>query len=251
MVKASPRIYKEAAKWYQKSAEHGDAASPESSWAIYTTNGEGVAQDCKETVKCTERLLNTAIPTAKNFWDDVRQGKGLTKTIRKQLSGTIRLPNRGMPKLKTIWDGCTRMEKEYPRITRKQSSGTQRLLNRGMLKVRAIWELLARRRQRCRSGRQGGRELVPKGCGTREFSRPRQSGNMYENGKGVTQDYKEALKWYPKAAEQGNAYGQNSLGIMYDSGHGVPKNHAEAVKWFSKAAEQGYADGQTNLGYPV
>jgi len=42
-----------------------------------------------------------------------------------------------------------------------------------------------------------------------------------------------------KAAEQGDAVAQFSLGVMYYKGHGVPENDAEAVKWYSKAAEQG------------
>ena len=37
-------------------------------------------------------------------------------------------------------------------------------------------------------------------------------GNMHENGKGVTQDYSEALTWFQKAAEQGNAQGQSTPG---------------------------------------
>ena len=31
-------------------------------------------------------------------------------------------------------------------------------------------------------------------------------GDMYANGKGVTQDYVEAIRWYRKAAKQGDAY---------------------------------------------
>tara|TARA_B100000809_G_scaffold144074_1_gene141637 strand:+ start:42 stop:566 length:525 start_codon:yes stop_codon:yes gene_type:complete len=42
-----------------------------------------------------------------------------------------------------------------------------------------------------------------------------------------------------KAAEQGDAVAQFSLGVMYYKGHGVPENDAEAVKWYRKAAEQG------------
>ena len=62
---------------------------------------------------------------------------------------------------------------------------------------------------------------------------------MYANGLGVAKDEAEAVKWYRKAAEQGNAYGQNNLGKMYANGLGVAKDEAEAVKWFRKAAEQG------------
>ncbi len=31
---------------------------------------------------------------------------------------------------------------------------------------------------------------------------------MYEKGQGVPQDYAEAVSWYRKAAEQGDAYAQ-------------------------------------------
>lgn len=39
--------------------------------------------------------------------------------------------------------------------------------------------------------------------------------------------------------EQGYANAQNQLGWCYERGVGVPKNRAEAVKWYRKAAEQG------------
>jgi TPR repeat protein len=38
---------------------------------------------------------------------------------------------------------------------------------------------------------------------------------MYEKGQGLAQDYAEALKWYRKAADQGNADAQYGLGGMY------------------------------------
>jgi len=71
---------------------------------------------------------------------------------------------------------------------------------------------------------------------------------MYYKGLGVPQDYKEAVKWYNKAAEQGHTYAQSRLGLMYDNGQGVPQDYKEAVKWYTKAAEQGNAAAQCNLG---
>ena len=73
-------------------------------------------------------------------------------------------------------------------------------------------------------------------------------GLMYEQGKGVPQDYKEAVKWYRKSAEQGDADAQCNLGYMYDQGFGVPKDYKEAVKWYRLAAEQGHADAQSMVG---
>ena len=55
---------------------------------------------------------------------------------------------------------------------------------------------------------------------------------------GVTKDYKKAVEWYTKSAEQGYARGQYSLGYMYHNGKGVTKDKAKAVECFTKAAEQ-------------
>ena len=73
-------------------------------------------------------------------------------------------------------------------------------------------------------------------------------GAMYDFGLGVPEDDKEAVKWYTKSAEQGDAEAQFNLGYMYYKGEGVPKDYKEAVKWFTKSAEQGDAQAQYNLG---
>ena len=54
---------------------------------------------------------------------------------------------------------------------------------------------------------------------------------------------------YEAKAEQGDAEAQFNLGFCYDDGRGVTKNTKEAVKWYRKAAEQDYAPAQFNLGY--
>ena len=73
-------------------------------------------------------------------------------------------------------------------------------------------------------------------------------GNMYFEGKDVEQNYAEAVKWYHKAAEQGNANAQGALGNMYYYGQGVPQDYTEALKWFRKAAEQGDANARSAIG---
>jgi TPR repeat protein len=73
---------------------------------------------------------------------------------------------------------------------------------------------------------------------------------MYGQGKGVTQDYAESVRWYRLAAEQriANANAQFNLGNMYNEGRGVPQDSAEAVRWYQLAAKQGHASAQLNLG---
>jgi TPR repeat protein len=40
----------------------------------------------------------------------------------------------------------------------------------------------------------------------------------------TAQDYAEAVKWYRKAAEQGDVKAQSNLGVMYASGQGVKQD---------------------------
>jgi hypothetical protein len=71
---------------------------------------------------------------------------------------------------------------------------------------------------------------------------------MYANGRGVEKDYVEAVKWYRKAAEQGDAKAQLNLGASYAKGDGVNKDTVQATKWYRKAAEQGEVVAQAALG---
>ena len=65
-----------------------------------------------------------------------------------------------------------------------------------------------------------------------------ESDEYYENA------CKEAVKWFHKAAEQGNAYAQFRLGNCYGLAFGVRYSEDESYKWYRKAADQGLAEGQ-------
>lgn len=51
-----------------------------------------------------------------------------------------------------------------------------------------------------------------------------------------------------KIADQGNALAQSNLGVMYAEGKGVPQDYKEAMKWWRKAADQGISSAHNNLG---
>ncbi|MCK5715832.1 MAG: sel1 repeat family protein, partial [Nitrosomonadaceae bacterium] len=72
-------------------------------------------------------------------------------------------------------------------------------------------------------------------------------GWMYEEGKGVTQDYQEAAKWYHLAAEQGDVDAQNNLGVMYVKGTGINQDYILARMWFNLAANNGDINAKENL----
>jgi len=63
-------------------------------------------------------------------------------------------------------------------------------------------------------------------------------GSLYEQGRGVIQDFKESVRLYRMAAEQGHSDAQYELGMMYLSGKGVAENPILAHMWFNIAAAQ-------------
>ena len=62
---------------------------------------------------------------------------------------------------------------------------------------------------------------------------------QYANGTGVPENDAEAVKWFRKAAVQGNALAQHHLGLIYAIGNGVPPNIIRAYVWWSMAKTQG------------
>jgi TPR repeat protein len=61
-------------------------------------------------------------------------------------------------------------------------------------------------------------------------------GNILEQA----DDRREAVKYYRKSAEQGNADGQFGYAALLGSGDGVDKNIPEARRWLEAAARQGH-----------
>ena len=65
----------------------------------------------------------------------------------------------------------------------------------------------------------------------------------------IRQDYEQAAQLFGKAAEQGHPLAQIHLGFMYQEGRGVEQDHAKAAEWYRKAAEQGDVHGQIRLAW--
>lgn len=72
----------------------------------------------------------------------------------------------------------------------------------------------------------------------------RELGFCYQFGRGVAQDITEAMAWQSEAAEQGDAEAQMNVAMYYT----LNQNYLEAAKWHRKAAEQGESQAQTMLG---
>lgn len=72
-------------------------------------------------------------------------------------------------------------------------------------------------------------------------------GHCYYNGYGVKQDYKKAVEWYSKAAEQGNADAQFYLGKLTAEGNGIEQNTEAEMRLIKEAAKNGCEDAKQFL----
>ena len=72
-------------------------------------------------------------------------------------------------------------------------------------------------------------------------------GTLYERGIGIKADGERAKIWYRRAAEQGHVKAMHNLAVL-NSGREQSADYATAVTWFTAASERGLADSQYNLG---
>ena len=71
----------------------------------------------------------------------------------------------------------------------------------------------------------------------------------YRCGLGVAKDAGEAIRWFRKAAGQGDGAAKSNLGVMHYYGEGFPEpDHEAALWWFQAAAGRGNPRGLFNLG---
>ena len=66
-------------------------------------------------------------------------------------------------------------------------------------------------------------------------------------GEGCEKDPWESVKWGLKSAKQGNQFAQFAMGHCLENGIGCKRNLKEAVKWYRKSAKQGNEDAEAAL----
>ena len=70
---------------------------------------------------------------------------------------------------------------------------------------------------------------------------------LYYHGKGAAQNHVRAFQLFESAAEQGHTWAQSWIGYLYATGEGVAQDHVEAARWYRLAAEKGDAYAQHQL----
>jgi TPR repeat protein len=71
---------------------------------------------------------------------------------------------------------------------------------------------------------------------------------LFDKGRGVSQDFKQAEHWYRKSAEQNFIWAQYAMGSLYERGEGVGQDYAQAADWYAKAATNNFSRAMNSLG---
>jgi TPR repeat protein len=73
-------------------------------------------------------------------------------------------------------------------------------------------------------------------------------GFAYELGLGSKQDFKQAVRWYSKAANQGHAEAQYRLATILEEGRPqVNVDIANAMSWYEESARNGFKSAKQRL----
>jgi localization factor PodJL len=69
----------------------------------------------------------------------------------------------------------------------------------------------------------------------------------FADGKGVQQNFEEAVKWFGRSASRGFALAQYRLGTLHERGLGLPKDANRARVWYERAAANDNIKAMHNL----
>ena len=73
-------------------------------------------------------------------------------------------------------------------------------------------------------------------------------GGRYRYGLEVEKDYKKAIEWYEKAANQGHRKAQLEIATLYTDKENTEKDYKKAIEWYEKIINQEFTEDSTFNG---
>ena len=207
-----PKDVVQAAKWYRKAADQGNAAAQFNLGVSYH-NGEGVEKDVAQAISWYSKAADQG---------DVKAQFNL---------GAIYFNGLGVPKDVVQAAKWYRKAADQGDVKAQFGLGTRYYNGEGVEKnvvQAAKWY----------------RKAADQGYALSQFN----LACCYYTGTGVDKDFYQAATWFRKAADQGDVKAQFFLGDSYYRGEGVTRDVVQAISWYRKAADQGCDNSLTMLG---
>lgn len=231
----------EAAAWYQKAAEQGDAEA-QRMLAIAYLFGNGVERNMEAAGKWFLKAADQGDAPAqrelgKIYGDQWKYQESNDWYLKAAQQGDAE-SQRILGLRYTIGQGVTSDRAEAKKWFELAAAQGDAISQRELGKLYGEqWKLDESNRWYLAAAEQG------------DIRAQHMMGVRYTFGQGVPVDLTEAGRWFLLAAEQGDAQSQFSMGLRWAKGEtGQPVNFEEAAKWFALAANQGLDDAQLSLG---
>lgn len=209
--------YAEALRWLRKAAEQGYGPAQFRLWQAYT-EGKLVPRDSAEAVRWLRKAAEHGHGPAQLVLGQLyAEGKLVPKDHAEAVQWLRKAAEQGQP----LW-------RIYLAVMSLNGKASPKELE-------SVHELLF----------EDGHNVSP----AEMAAVARIIAESFHYGYDTAPDLPQALNWYRKAAEQGDATTQVRLGLMYAEGRGVTRDEQEAVRWFRRAAEQGDASAQSLLSF--
>ena len=243
-----------AVEWYRRAAEQGHAiAQYDLSWMYQ--HGRGVSQNSSEAAQWCRRAAKQGYADAQNtlgwryqyvkgvgaqnYEEAIKWYRRAAQQEHANAQANLReLAARALPtpNEKTDTGDVEAVRLDYRTTKQNNIAARHTIMGFGRNNVRTFWHY---------------QEAAQRG----DTAAQNNIGVMYANGRGVDQDFNEAINWFRRAAEQGNTSARSNLcqiyihlGVMYANGVGVDQDYEQAFDWFRRAADQRHALAQYNLG---
>lgn len=248
-----PRDFKEALKWWTKSAQQGNALGLEYTGMCYQY-GRGIAADSLKAAQLYEASIKKGnTPLLLRNVEQAQKGNlfsnMLLASCYQKGIGVDRDSTKAIPFLTIAALG--------------HSATAQRDLGLSMLKAKQVDKAAAWFRQGAADGnadcayyyatmllngtgvkrdRNLGADYMLQAAYSGLPQAMYQTANCYLTGAGLTRNADQAVKWYGKAAVKGLGKAQWVLASCYRQGVGTPVNYEQALHWYTEATRNGYAE---------
>jgi TPR repeat protein len=206
---ATPERQREAALWYRRAAEQGDAEG-QFTLALWLWLGQNVEENRIEAVKWWQKAADQDRADAQ-FW----------------LAGAYEAGEGGVPK------DLAAAAKWYRRSADQGFDESQASLGQMYAEGAGV-------PQNDREAVRWLRKAADQHCASGEHY----LAVLYAAGRGVPKDEKEAVRLYLLAAEADFTVSMTALGEAYEKGRGVTKDSVCAYFWYGFAAKRGFSVGE-------
>ena len=243
-----PKDYLEAIKWYQKAADQGEKYAQYNLGNMYA-DGKGTSKDYKKAFEWYEKSAEQNVPQAQVSvgWYYMNGFGNLSESemdYKKAIDWNQKGANNGDPEgfnnLGWLYENGFGVDKDLAKASELYKTAvTQGIKN----------DVAAGRIDEAKSRLSKVNALIKANAAQEQQDETIDAEAQIKlaNDFYSKKNYKEAIVWYRKAADQGNIAGEYNLGILYEKGLGLKTDLSQAIHWYQKAANQNDKDAVTHL----